>query len=446
MDWVLHDPEHGAYGNGALRIGPSGDFATAPSLGNDFAALLAPQCAQWLLELGDGPLALLEAGPGEGSLAADLSNELARGWPQLAARTELVVLEPNWGMAERQTGSGDQGHLALLLGAAPEAHRHRDLADRHHAEPDGLAVQPGAIATEGFHGMAEGVAVVEDRPQAALLFVCGHHTGLGGSGALQQSLEQVGPHRLPGGQPTTRMGTDRRFEILKQLRVADHPVLDHLRHAGAEFPLRQRGEGGGVDQHQPRLVEGADQVLAARVVDAGLATDGGVHHRQQGGGNLHHGDTPQPGGCGKTAHVTHHTAAEGHEQGAPLQPLAKSLVVDARHRGRCFLLFSRLQHQGGGQQARPLQARQQHGAVMAVHHRVADHQNPCARREAQRPDPLPQALQQTLPDQDGIGLLPQLHRDRAAGCGAEGHWKGGKLHHQGYGETGSDPDKNIPIG
>ena len=102
MDWVLHDPEHGAYGNGALRIGPSGDFATAPSLGNDFAALLAPQCAQWLLELGDGPLALLEAGPGEGSLAADLSNELARGWPQLAARTELVVLEPNCGMAERQ--------------------------------------------------------------------------------------------------------------------------------------------------------------------------------------------------------------------------------------------------------------------------------------------------------------------------------------------------------
>ncbi len=102
MDWVLHDPEHGAYGSGRLRIGPSGDFVTAPSLGPDFAALLAPQCAQWLEELGEGPLALLEAGPGEGSLAADLSAALARGWPQLAARTELVLLEPNAGLAERQ--------------------------------------------------------------------------------------------------------------------------------------------------------------------------------------------------------------------------------------------------------------------------------------------------------------------------------------------------------
>ncbi len=102
MEWALHDPEHGAYGAGRLAIGARGDFVTAPSLGPDFAALLAPQCAQWLQELGEGPLALLEAGPGEGSLAADLARALAEGWPQLAARTELVLLEPNPGMAARQ--------------------------------------------------------------------------------------------------------------------------------------------------------------------------------------------------------------------------------------------------------------------------------------------------------------------------------------------------------
>ncbi len=102
MEWALHDPQHGAYGAGRLRIGPRGDFATSPSLGPDFAALLAPQLAQWLEALGPGPLALVEAGPGEGTLAADLAAELARGWPALAARTELVLLEPNPGMAERQ--------------------------------------------------------------------------------------------------------------------------------------------------------------------------------------------------------------------------------------------------------------------------------------------------------------------------------------------------------
>lgn len=102
MEWALHDPQHGAYGSGRLRIGPRGDFATAPSLGPDFAALLAAQLADWLMQLGDGPLALVEAGPGEGSLARQLAEALAAGWPQLAARCELVLVEPNAGMAERQ--------------------------------------------------------------------------------------------------------------------------------------------------------------------------------------------------------------------------------------------------------------------------------------------------------------------------------------------------------
>jgi len=106
MEWVLHDPEQGAYGAGRLRIGPEGDFVTSPSLGADFAALLAPQIAQWLAHLGyavgSGPLALIETGPGEGDLALHLAEALAKGWPQLASHTELVLVEPNQGMVERQ--------------------------------------------------------------------------------------------------------------------------------------------------------------------------------------------------------------------------------------------------------------------------------------------------------------------------------------------------------
>ena len=128
MGWALHDPVHGAYGSGALRIGPAGDFATAPSLGPEFADLLAPQLAQWLTAIaraedgaeaaampdrpGSPPplapgavgrkLALIEAGPGEGSLALHLAQALASGWPSLAERCELVLVEPNPGMAARQ--------------------------------------------------------------------------------------------------------------------------------------------------------------------------------------------------------------------------------------------------------------------------------------------------------------------------------------------------------
>ena len=103
MDWALHDPEHGAYGSGRLQVGPRGDFTTSPSLGPDFAALLAPQVIQWLQALpATEPLALVETGPGEGHLALQLAEEISRHWPELAARTTLLLVEPNGGMAERQ--------------------------------------------------------------------------------------------------------------------------------------------------------------------------------------------------------------------------------------------------------------------------------------------------------------------------------------------------------
>jgi len=102
MDWALHDPVHGGYGAGHLAIGPRGDFATSPSLGPAFAKLLAPQIAVWLQELGEGPLALVETGPGEGHLALQLAQALQDRWPDLAARCSLVLVEPNGAMARRQ--------------------------------------------------------------------------------------------------------------------------------------------------------------------------------------------------------------------------------------------------------------------------------------------------------------------------------------------------------
>ena len=103
MDWALHDPQYGAYGSGRLQVGPRGDFATSPSLGSDFAELLLPQVLQWLDQHPqDQPLALVETGPGEGQLALQLSTGIARSRPDLCSRLELVLVEPNPGMAERQ--------------------------------------------------------------------------------------------------------------------------------------------------------------------------------------------------------------------------------------------------------------------------------------------------------------------------------------------------------
>ena len=116
MDWALNDPGHGYYGSGQALIGVEGDFVTSPSLGPDFAALLAVQLGQWLgrvmAESPPGaPLSLVECGPGSGQLALDLVRELLVLHPDLAGQLDLRLIELNPGMRARQQ--------SMLEGALP---------------------------------------------------------------------------------------------------------------------------------------------------------------------------------------------------------------------------------------------------------------------------------------------------------------------------------------
>ena len=104
MEWALFHSEHGYYGAGQVRIGPGGDFATSPSLGPDFAELLAQQLIELLQSLpGDGRrLSLVEVGPGEGDLAADLLQAIHELAPELMQRLELVLVERSSALRSRQ--------------------------------------------------------------------------------------------------------------------------------------------------------------------------------------------------------------------------------------------------------------------------------------------------------------------------------------------------------
>ena len=57
-------------------------------------------------------------------------------------------------------------------------------------------------------------------------------------------------------------------------------------------------------------MEGADQVLAGRQVDRGLAADRGIDHRQQGGRQLHEANAAHPAGRGETGKIANDAAAE----------------------------------------------------------------------------------------------------------------------------------------
>ncbi len=106
MAWALHDPDHGAYGSGQLKIGKGGDFVTSATLGPDFSALMGCQLVQWLRILAlnhpTQTLSIVEVGPGEAELSCDLIDHLAEQLPDLIHRLELVLVEANPGMEQRQ--------------------------------------------------------------------------------------------------------------------------------------------------------------------------------------------------------------------------------------------------------------------------------------------------------------------------------------------------------
>lgn len=94
MARCLHDPEHGYYAT-RPALGERGDFVTAPLVSQMFGELIG----LWLVEtwrgLGAPPRFILaEAGPGDGTLMADVLRA-ARLEPAFGAAAELWLIEPS---------------------------------------------------------------------------------------------------------------------------------------------------------------------------------------------------------------------------------------------------------------------------------------------------------------------------------------------------------------
>ena len=147
----------------------------------------------------------------------------------------------------------------------------REVGRQHHADRDALAMeQPVGKPGGGFQRMAERVAEIEQRSLAVLAFVARDDRRLGaargGDGVFA---------RRAAGKDLGVVG----FEPGEERRVTQHAVLGNLGIPGAELTWRQRVEDRGVGDHQHRLMESPDQVLALRRIDSSLAADRRVHLR-----------------------------------------------------------------------------------------------------------------------------------------------------------------------
>lgn len=71
MGLALGHPEHGYYMK-RDPFGARGDFITAPEISQIFGEMIGIWCAQMWVQLGAGPISLVELGPGRGTLMSDM--------------------------------------------------------------------------------------------------------------------------------------------------------------------------------------------------------------------------------------------------------------------------------------------------------------------------------------------------------------------------------------
>lgn len=82
-------------------LGASGDFTTAPEISQMFGEIVGFWAASILMELGGGALALVELGPGRGTLMSDALRAL-KIIPNLAPRLSVHLVETSPALREKQ--------------------------------------------------------------------------------------------------------------------------------------------------------------------------------------------------------------------------------------------------------------------------------------------------------------------------------------------------------
>ena len=101
----------------------------------------------------------------------------------------------------------------------------------------------------------------------------------------------------------------------------------------------------GIGEHGRGLMKRADEILAAGMIDAGLAADRRIHLREQRRWHLHERDAALVTGGGEASHVADHAAAQRNDAGIAREAVGDQHVEHARDvRERLVHLAVRQRH------------------------------------------------------------------------------------------------------
>jgi SAM-dependent MidA family methyltransferase len=103
MELALYHPVHGYYASERPVIGRRGDYLTSPEVSPLFGAMAGRQVAEvWELLGRPDPMTVVEAGPGNGTLAHDLLRWAQRANPELRAALRYIMVEQQPAQRARQ--------------------------------------------------------------------------------------------------------------------------------------------------------------------------------------------------------------------------------------------------------------------------------------------------------------------------------------------------------
>jgi len=144
MELALYAPGLGYYSGGAAKLGPDGDFTTAPEITALFGATLARAAAAIIAQSAPN---ILEFGAGTGKLARDVLSALAADGVELAS---YAIVELSGELRARQQETLREFPQVIWLDALPAAFEGVVLANE---VLDAMPVQLVARGAQGWHEM-----------------------------------------------------------------------------------------------------------------------------------------------------------------------------------------------------------------------------------------------------------------------------------------------------
>jgi SAM-dependent MidA family methyltransferase len=258
MEEALYNPQKGYYMTVGKRLGPGGDFVTAPELTSLFGELLALQMIElWQLMGSPEKFQLIEMGPGSGRLAHDILRT-AKQFKNFYAAISYELVEISEDFRERQK------KLLQKAGVHKKARWHLDLDGVCDGGVVGvifanefLDALPVHLVEQAPHGLSEvGVKLNEDEEFATEILplsknITGDYFSKRGISLATGTRTEIG---LPGQEWIKKAG-----ELLTEGMVLlidyGHPQKDyyapvrtngtlagHFKHVRVDDPLANPGE------------------------------------------------------------------------------------------------------------------------------------------------------------------------------------------------------------